>query len=227
MADDRSIPITSISIPSSSGTAAATLASARSGVHAADNEHLSDLIPELLFEILIYLSTSDFLSLVQTSQSLRRIIRNSADYICNKVIRTRFAAVADLLDTIMIEGWLTPTHPAVLACEGYMIKEKSLIQRMFPGHSSSDLDITTRLSQPGPQYLQALEQFGGQVLATFRYHALTLDSTVDLRLLWRNNLPFTMEMDRLMVEMLKVANAVPRNRISVATCYRSWRDDRD
>lgn len=108
-----------------------------------------------------------------------------------------------------------------------MIKEKIIRQRIFPGHSSSDLDITIRLSHAGPQYLQALEQFGDQVLATFRYHAQALDSTVDLRLLWRINLPFTMEMDRLMVEMLKVANAVPRNRRSAATCGRSWRDDRD
>ena len=206
MADDRSNSITTTSAPSSSGTAVTTSECSRSSVHTNDNEYLSNLIPELLFEILIYSSTSDFLSLVQTCQRLRKVIINNSAYIYNKVIKTRYAAVAGLLDTKMMKGWLTPTHPATTACEAYMIKEKSLRQRIYPGHHSSDLDITIRLSKPGPQYLHALVEFGDQVLATFRYHALALDVPADLRLLWRTNLPFTMELDRLMVEMLKVAN---------------------
>lgn len=221
MSDDRSNPVTSTSVPSSSGTAAAISASSRSGVHATDNDYVSKLIPELLFEILVNLLSSDFRSLVKTCRRLRKVIRNNAAYICNKVIRTGYAAVAQLLDTKMVEGWLTPTHPTVLSCEAYMVKEISLRHRMFPGRPSSDFNITIRLLMPGPQYLQALEHFGDQVLATFRYHSLALEARADLRFMRRTNLPFTMEMDRLIVEMLRVANAMPQNRRSAATCGRS------
>ncbi|PVH74095.1 hypothetical protein DL98DRAFT_594412 [Cadophora sp. DSE1049] len=220
MTDDTSNAVNSGPVLSSSDMPAVTAISSKSGTRSIDNDYLSNLIPELLFEILFHLSTSDFLSLVQTSQRLRKLTRNNAGHICNQAIKTRYATVSALMEAKMTKGWLTLTHPSILACEEYMIKDQWLRRQLFPQRFALELNNKIRLSEPGPLYLHALEEFGDQVLAVFQYHALALDAPADTRTLWRVNLPFMMEMDRLIAEMLRVANERPRNRRLVA----SWRE---
>lgn len=92
-----------------------------------NNHFFSNLPLELKFKIFSHLPCSSYESLSQTCKQLRQIFCDNKADICNTAIRTQFSYEAKLLQTELIQGFLTPS-PAL----GNHIKKIYLDFRLGP-----------------------------------------------------------------------------------------------
>lgn len=122
-----------------------------------------EMPPEIWLAVMSHLSEADLLSLKLSSPHLRAIISANASTICNNLIMTHYAREASIIGTKIQDGWLVPTHPAVLREEKQLVKHASRSARSrahtAPPRPLPRQGVRTKLSEPGPQYLRFLIEF--------------------------------------------------------------------
>ena len=116
--------------------------------------------PEIWLNIMSHLSEPDLLNLKLSSSYLHNIITENASTICNNLIMAHYAHEASIIGTKFQDGWLVPTHPAVLREEKQLVKYASRSARSraqtAPPRPLLHPTVRTKLSEPGPQYLRFL-----------------------------------------------------------------------
>jgi hypothetical protein len=108
-------------------------------------DYLTNMPPEILIRIISNVPLSSYLDLTQTSNQLRYMMQNYAEVICSLAIESRFPAEARLLESIEVEGWLTPTN-------GLIYIQPREVPRWV------DEKLQLQLYEPGPQFLYFLER---------------------------------------------------------------------
>ena len=110
----------------------------------AEKDYLTSMPPEVLFKIISYLPSSSWvLPLVKVCHSLRQYVKQNAARICNSFIRSRFRSESEILQSVIVDGWLVPTR----CC---MRREENMLEGCMLG---------LQLTKSGPVYLQALEEW--------------------------------------------------------------------
>ncbi|CAG8953612.1 hypothetical protein HYFRA_00010071 [Hymenoscyphus fraxineus] len=136
---------------------------------------LYTLPTEILLQVISYLPTAAYPSLIQTSHHLHGLFNNHASSIIATQIQTHHSHTASLLQaTFSAEDssgnlWLVPTHPSVLlAEEGMWDREGSVdtLQTLDYGPRTT-MKQSLRLTQPGPQFLLFLERRGWEIDTRF------------------------------------------------------------
>jgi F-box domain len=133
---------------------------------------LYSIPPEIWLNILAHLSEPDFLSLKLSSTYLRSVITDNASTICNNLIMKHYAQEASIIGTSFQDGWLVPTHPAIFREEKqlsrYASRSNSLARSRSrdpspPPQGPHEPPISTKLSEPGPQYLRFLIEYSFEI----------------------------------------------------------------
>jgi hypothetical protein len=123
--------------------------------------------PEIWLNIMNYLSEPDFLSLKLSTPYLRDLITENASTICNNLIMTHYAREASIIGTTFQDGWLVPTHPAVVREEKQLVKHAPRSARSraltVPPRPLLRANVRTKLSEPGPQYLRFLSEYSFEI----------------------------------------------------------------
>ncbi|KAL2059772.1 hypothetical protein VTL71DRAFT_10156 [Oculimacula yallundae] len=137
------------------------------------DDHLSNLIPELLVEVLSHVSSKDYLSLVHTNQSLRDFLQENAANVCNKAVQnllTIYFVNPISFPTEFVQGWLVPTAPVFVETEKEYTAD---VPDYFAEYEipASPFDLKIKLSQPGPQFLLFLEVLGDELLPLYGMEA--------------------------------------------------------
>lgn len=110
----------------------------------AEKDHLTSMPAEILFNIICYLPSSNWiLPLVKVCHRLRQYVKQNAAPICNSIILSRFRRESEILQPVLANGWLVPTR----CC----MRQK---ENMWEGCM-----LALQPTQPGSQYLQSLEEW--------------------------------------------------------------------
>ncbi|KAG4443055.1 hypothetical protein IFR05_001451 [Cadophora sp. M221] len=125
-----------------------TLTTDPSALPTSGDDRLSKLIPELLIEIISQLPSSDYLSLVHTSQFFRNFLRANGSQICNRIIRGKFAFASRILPSALAQGWLVPTHSLFLWSED-RFTQQLLTPRLPSRWYRFDTVTSTQISTSG------------------------------------------------------------------------------
>ena len=72
-------------------------------------DYLTNLPHKILLKIISILPLSSYLDLAGTSQHLRHVLHTCSATICNLVIKERYSLESLVLESIKIDGWMTPT----------------------------------------------------------------------------------------------------------------------
>jgi len=109
-----------------------------------EKDYLTSMRPEILFEIISHLPSSSWvLPLVKVCHSLRQHIRQNTAQICNSFILSRFRKESEILQPVIVDGWLVPTR--------YCMRQE---ENMWEGCM-----LAFQSTKPGSQYLQSLEEW--------------------------------------------------------------------
>ena len=82
---------------------------------------LCALPPECILAIISHLPLSSYTPLVQTSHHFLTFFSTHAATICNNHILTHYALSASYLNSIYLDGWLVPSHPAIAIQERLLL----------------------------------------------------------------------------------------------------------
>lgn len=82
---------------------------------------LCTLPPECILVIISHLPPSTYTPLVQTSHHFLAFFSTHAATICNNHILTHHALSASYLNSIYLDGWLVPSHPAIAIQERLLL----------------------------------------------------------------------------------------------------------
>lgn len=123
------------------------------------SSRLFSLPSEILLQVLLNLNDKDLLNLKRTSRHLRTFVTSHGRMLCNIFIERDFLHEASMFNPILIDGWLTPTHPMILQQE--IAVARNIIERMEKTREGTSLLhegplLRCRISVPGPAFLKFL-----------------------------------------------------------------------
>ena len=132
----------------------------KDGPFRAKKDHLTSLLLEVPFLILVEVPIADCLEVVQKSKVLREFVRTNAARFCNPAIFYHFPPEAVLILSKTINGWIAPSHHELPVLEGYIIDRKEYDDRARGFSTEEEIGargLDVKLTSPATQYLMWLQ----------------------------------------------------------------------